>query len=176
MTSIRDVTPGWILIHSDREFHADAQYKTPQAELRDIQNKRGLHWHWSLPRAMKDDGRPYRLLLSWKGSVFGEAVASITRQIDDGWRDRYNFAFVFWSYRWRLGSPLTTCRSGHDAPSTAVSSRSIIGSLTPFSRSNADAESVLEASSKRPIRYLRRVLEALLSTTLHLPPIRSNFV
>lgn len=93
---------GWILIHSTQKYGGKGQYASPQDEIEKkwkgkVAKKR---WHWTRSQPMKERTGPFRLLLSWKGVIFGEFLASkVTRKIKtDMKKERYNFAFVLDAY------------------------------------------------------------------------------
>ena len=90
--------PTWILIHSQARFSDPTWYSSPSEELSET-FKAGMLWHWKLPRPMKNDERPRTILLAWEQCVFGEATATITRNIGKANKAEFNFAFVLIDYR-----------------------------------------------------------------------------
>ena len=92
--------PSWILVHS-RQRYEGATPDNPLDELADMWPRKrwNHHWHWKLPQPMKDDERPRTIFLAWDQCVFGEATATITRDIGSVDSDDYNFAFVLSDYR-----------------------------------------------------------------------------
>ena len=90
-----------VLVHSSRRFGKGKAFETPMDELKTKYNdKEGITWHWTFgANGLKDDDEPQTLLMTWEGKVFGEADATITRDIDDDWRNGgYNFAFNIKKY------------------------------------------------------------------------------
>jgi len=91
--------PSWILVHSPQRYKGD-DLDNPQDELAKWWPRKNWnrHWHWKLPRPMKDDDRPRTILLAWEQCIFGEATASITRNIGRESPKDFNFAFVLHDY------------------------------------------------------------------------------
>lgn len=96
--------PTWILIHSQARFSDPTWYSSPGEELSET-FKVGMRWHWKLPQPMKDDERPRTILLAWEQCVFGEATATITRDIGKANKAEFNFAFVLIDYH-PLNTPI----------------------------------------------------------------------
>lgn len=92
--------PSWILVHSPQRYEGEDP-DNPQDELAERwpQKNWNRHWHWKLPRPMRDDERPRTILLAWEQCVFGEVTATITRDIGSADSEDYNFAFVLSDYR-----------------------------------------------------------------------------
>lgn len=103
--------PSWILVHSSERYADDDWYDDPESELAEEFDP-PHHWHWKLPRAMKDDERPRTILLGWEQSIFGEATATITRNIRGVSRKRFNFAFVLHDYHPFKPIPFSALRLG----------------------------------------------------------------
>lgn len=89
---------GWILVHSEKKYGRGKDDPSPTAELRRL--ARGWWWHWSNGRyPVREDGRPHRILFSWRDAIFAEGTATITRHISDGMRKLgYQFAFVLLTF------------------------------------------------------------------------------
>jgi len=81
---------GWILVHSPK--YADPKVSIAD-ELRSRAQKPNPLWHWRLASPMKEGG-PYSLLFAYKGKVFANAVASVTRGVREDMKQR-GFLFAF---------------------------------------------------------------------------------
>ena len=85
---------GWILVHSKNYGEDGDEYDSPQEQL-DKEYEPGLKWHWKRGSPL-GEGDGFNVLLAWKGEVFGEAAASVTRAVK--YKD-YNFAFILSDYK-----------------------------------------------------------------------------
>jgi len=96
--AVEGEVPTWILIHSRARYSDPKWHSSPSEELSET-FKVGMRWHWKLPRPMKDDERPRTILLAWEQCVFGEATATVTRDIGKASKVDFNFAFVLLDYQ-----------------------------------------------------------------------------
>ena len=106
--------PSWILVHN-AERYKDAKPDNPQDELAQYWRRKRWNrlWHWKLAHPMHEDTRPRKILLGWDKCVFGEATATVTQDIDEEDRDRYNFAFRLSDYQpLRFPIPFVALRLG----------------------------------------------------------------
>lgn len=80
---------GWIVVHSEKAYKREGVWKNPMKQLRNEWSaKEGvLDWGWTSPK-MNQNQTPRRVLLAWKGAVFGHAIATIRdasqEEIDEG--------------------------------------------------------------------------------------------
>ena len=81
---------GWILVHSPK--YADPKVSIAD-ELRSRARKPNPIWHWRLANPMKEGG-PYSVLFAYKGKVFANAVAWVTRDVREDMKRR-GFLFAF---------------------------------------------------------------------------------
>jgi hypothetical protein len=81
---------GWILVHSPK--YADPTVSIAD-ELRSRARKPNPLWHWRLAKPMKEGG-PYSVLFAYKGKVFANAVAWVTRDVREDMKRR-GFLFAF---------------------------------------------------------------------------------
>jgi len=81
---------GWILVHSPK--CADPKVSIAD-ELKSRARKPNPLWHWRLASPMKEGG-PYSLLFAYKGKVFANAVAWVTRDVREDMKRR-GFLFAF---------------------------------------------------------------------------------
>jgi len=75
----RQPAMGWILVHSEDKFGGPGQDSSPQEELdamADAGSIPGDTWNWNAGRPPRTGG-PRTLLMSWKGHVFAECMASV---------------------------------------------------------------------------------------------------
>lgn len=92
---------GWIVVHSEDAYKREGVWESPIQQLEEIWSpKEGvLDWGWTSPK-MKENSTPRRVLLAWKGEVFGHAIATIRgaskEEIDDG----SQFFFVLTKFQW----------------------------------------------------------------------------
>jgi hypothetical protein len=107
-------TPSWILIHSEKRYK-DAKPDNPEDELALFWPRRSWDrlWHCKRKAPLREDTRPRAILLAWKGAVFGEATATVTRDIGNADRSESNFAFRLLEYRpLRTPVPLSALKLG----------------------------------------------------------------
>ncbi|TLY05808.1 MAG: hypothetical protein E6K95_00920 [Thaumarchaeota archaeon] len=81
---------GWILVHSPK--YADPKVSIAD-ELKSRAQKPNPLWHWRLAKPMKEGG-PYSVLFAYKGKVFANAVAWVTRDVREEMK-RSGFPFAF---------------------------------------------------------------------------------
>lgn len=92
---------GWIVVHSEDAYKRDGVWESPIQQLKKVWSpKEGvLDWGWTSPK-MKENSTPRRVLLAWKGEVFGHAIATIRSASEDEIDDGAQFFFVLTEFQW----------------------------------------------------------------------------
>lgn len=84
-----------IIVHSEKVYKREGDWKSPIHQLKkEWSPKKGVvEWGWTSPK-MKENPNPRRLLLAWKGEVFGHAVATVREASDEEIEAGSAFFFV----------------------------------------------------------------------------------
>lgn len=92
---------GWIVVHSEKAYKREGVWKSPMKQLeKEWRPKEGqLDWGWTSPK-MKENSTPRRVLLAWKGEVFGHAVATIRDASEEEIDEGSEFFFILTKFEW----------------------------------------------------------------------------
>ncbi|KAB2912391.1 MAG: hypothetical protein F9K30_20830 [Dechloromonas sp.] len=92
---------GWIIVHSEEAYKRDGDWESPMHQLKNQwrSKTRELDWGWTSPK-MKQDPTPRRVLLAWKGEVFGHAIATIKEATEDEIAEGSEFFFTLTEFQW----------------------------------------------------------------------------
>ena len=91
---------GWIVVHSENAYKREGVWESPIRQLEEVWSpKEGvLEWGWTSPK-MKENSTPRRVLLAWKGEVFGHAIARIRGASEEEIDDGSQFFFVLTNFQ-----------------------------------------------------------------------------
>ena len=97
---------GWIVVHSEDAYKREGVWENPMQQLQKLWDpKEGvLDWGWTSPK-MKENSTPRRVLLAWKGEVFGHAIARIKGASEEEIDDGSQFFFVLTKFQWAKRVP-----------------------------------------------------------------------
>ncbi len=92
---------GWIIVHSEKAYKRDGFWKSPMHQLKKQWRSKTLEldWGWTNPK-MKENSSPRRVLLAWKGEVFGHAIATIKKASEEEIDEGSQFFFVLTEFQW----------------------------------------------------------------------------
>jgi hypothetical protein len=105
---------GWIIVHSEEAYKREGRWQSPIHQLKEIwkPGMRELDWGWTSPR-MNESSIPRRVLLAWKGAVFGHAIATIREASEDEIADGSEFFFVLRKFKRARLVPFAKLPLGH---------------------------------------------------------------